>query len=405
VIVTVRRRNIVRRIDRDLGALRIVVRLLLLLAPRQRRFQPARLIDELWANLRRETDFRQEARNVRRFAEAFRDWETIYVPGVIDELYSEGVLVQEMSHGRTIDDPRLPGDGSRLAQLLVDLYLHQFFVVGLFHGDPHPGNLFVMADGRICFHDFGLVGFLDRPTRRSLAIFLQAFVHQDAAWTLDAAIDLGVLGGEMDRSEFQRGIGEILADYATLPLKDWSLAEAFLRVARLGQGSNFTIPHNLVVLMRTLFLIENLLRTLDPQFRVLDSLLEHGREKVGSSLSESSAPAALARLKHEAALTLENLPTLVGAWLHKAQREVGGIPVTIKVDGLETASRRFDRTGNRLALALVTLGLYVAASLLMQHSIGPRLLGDLPLLAALGYALALWFTFRLAAGIARSGRL
>lgn len=137
--------------------------------------------------------------------------------------------------------------------MLVDLYLHQFFVVGLFHGDPHPGNLFVRADGRICFHDLGLVGFLDHPTRRSLATFLQAFVHQDAAWTLDAAIDLGVLGGEMDRAEFQRGIGEVLADYATLPLKDWSLAEAFLRVARLAQGTNITIPHNLLVLMRALF--------------------------------------------------------------------------------------------------------------------------------------------------------
>lgn len=405
VIVKVRRPGIVRGIDRDLGALRIVVRLLLLLAPGLHRFQPARLIDELWVNLRRESDFRQEARNVRRFAEAFRDWETVYVPGVIDDLYSESVLVQELSHGRTIDDPQLHDDGPRLAQLLVDLYLHQFFAIGLFHGDPHPGNLFVMADGRICFHDFGLVGFLDRPARRSLALFLQAFAHQDAAWTLDAAIDLGILGGEMDQAEFRRGIDEILADYATLPLKDWSLAQALLRVARLGQGANFMIPHNLVVLMRTLFLIENLLRSLDPEFRILDFLLEHGREKVGSSLSESSGAAALARLKHEAALTLEDLPALVGAWLHKAQRERGGIPVTITVEGLETTSRHIDRTGNRLALALVTLGLYVAASLLMQHSIGPRLLGDMPLLAALGYGLALWFTFRLAAGIARSGRL
>ena len=70
-----------------------------------------------------------------------------------------------------------------------------------------------------------------------------------------------------------------------------------------------------------------------------------------------------------------------------------------------TLTQHLDRSGNRVALALVTLGLYIAASLLMQHSLGPRLFGELPVLAALGYGLALWFTFRIARGISRAGRL
>jgi ubiquinone biosynthesis protein len=272
-------------------------------------------------------------------------------------------------------------------------------------GDPHPGNLFVMADGRICFHDLGLVGFLDRPTRRALAMFLQAFVHQDAGWTLDAAIELGILRGDMDRAEFQRGIEEILADYAALPLKDWSLAEAMLRVVRLGRGESFLLPQNLVVLMRTLFILESVLRDIDPEFRILDTLLTRGAETLKSMAGEAAGAAALDRLKYEAALTVQDLPAVLGSWLHKAQREGTGLPIAVRLEGVKDAQIRFERTGNRLALALVTLGLYVAASLLMQHSIGPRLPGDLPVLAALGYGLALWFTFRLAAGIARSGRL
>jgi ubiquinone biosynthesis protein len=78
---------------------------------------------------------------------------------------------------------------------------------------------------------------------------------------------------------------------------------------------------------------------------------------------------------------------------------------SLRHEGLEGLELHLDRSGNRLSLALVTLGLYIAASLLMQHSIGPRLFGDMPLLAAIGYGLALWFTFRLANGIRRSGRL
>ncbi|MFZ5790101.1 MAG: ABC1 kinase family protein [Pseudomonadota bacterium] len=405
VIVKVRRPNIAMQIERDMRALVTIVRIGLRLAPDLERFRPVRLVEEIWANLRKETDFRQEARNIRRFVEAFRGWETINIPGVVDDLYSESVLVQEMSHGRNIDDPAVRADGPRLAQIFVDAYLHQFFVVGLFHGDPHPGNLFVMEDGRICFHDFGLVGFLDRNTRRGLAMFLHAFVRQDAGWVLDAAIDLGLLGGNLDRSEFQRGIEEILSDYAALPLKDWSLAEALLRVMRLGSGENFAIPHNLLVLMRTMFLAENAIRTLDPEFRILDSLIARGQDALNALLREGPSAAPTARLKNEAAATLQDLPGLLGAWLHKTVKEGGRLTFTLRHEGLDTLELHIDRSGNRVALALVTLGLYVAASLLMLHSIGPRLFGEMPVLAAAGYGLALWFTLRLARGIRRSGRL
>ena len=91
------------------------------------------------------------------------------VPDVIDGLCTPAVMVQEFSHGCRIDDRRWQQDGPRIAQALIDLYLHQFFVMGLFHGDPHPGNLFVLPDGRLCFHDFGVVGHLTPVTRRCLA--------------------------------------------------------------------------------------------------------------------------------------------------------------------------------------------------------------------------------------------
>lgn len=405
VIVKVRRPGIRAQIERDMRALRGLGSLASALAPRIQRFQPLRLIEEIWANLRKETDFRQEARSVRRFREAFRGWPAIHIPDVVDGLLAETVLVQEMSGGLHIGDPSI--DGPRLAQVLVDAYLHQFFVVGLFHGDPHPGNLFVMPDGRFCFHDFGLVGYLDGHTRRALALFLQAFVHQDAVWMLDAAIDLGLLGGALDRPAFVRGIGEILADYAALPLEDWSLAEAVLRVARLGSGENFVLPYNLVVLMRALFLVEGVLRTLDPKFMVLDALLTRGRELMEGGLHEgATAAAGMARLKTEAAVAAQDLPGLIAVWLHQAQREGASRPLlVVRHDGLESLETHLDRTGNRLALAMLALGLYVAASLLMLHSAGPRVLGGLPALALLGYAVAVGLSFRLVRAIARSGRL
>ncbi len=363
VIVNVRRPDIRSRIDRDMRMLIRVLRVVVMLMPGLSRLQPVRLVDEIWINLRRETDFRLEARSVQRFVEAFKERTDVFIPPVIEDLCGEGILVQIRSHGRSIDGPAVNPDGSRLAAVLVDFYPQQFFVVWLFHGDPHPGNLFVMEDGRLCFHDFGLVGFLDHHTRRNLAMFLQAFIVQDAGWMLDAAIDLGLIAGRLDRALFTRGMEEILADYVALPLKDWSIAQAFLRVARLGNAGNVVIPYQLLVLMRALFLVESALRTLDPALNVLDTLVARG-EAVLRSLVQLNPPAAgVARFKAEAALTAQDLPALIAAWLHHAQR-AGGVPTFgLDVPELRSLEQHLDRATNRVALALVTLGLYIAASL------------------------------------------
>jgi ubiquinone biosynthesis protein len=169
VIVKVRRPGIKTQIDHDMRALGAVARLATALSPRLRHYQPSRIIEEIWSNLRKEIDFRQEARNIKRFVAAFEDWPTIHIPRAIDGLVGETVIVQERSSGCRIDAPAIRADGPQLAQNFVDAYLYQVFVLGVFHGDPHPGNIFITAEKKICLHDFGLVGVLDRTARRELA--------------------------------------------------------------------------------------------------------------------------------------------------------------------------------------------------------------------------------------------
>lgn len=401
VIVKIRRPGIKEQTNRDMHLLRIVLRAMLFLFSQLRRYEPIDIVDEIWANLRREMDFRREARTTLRFAEAFRDSATVHIPSAIAGLYTESVLVQELSGGRRVDDPAVRANGPQLAQALVEAYLHQIFVMGLFHGDPHPGNLFIMDSGHICFHDFGIVGALDPPMRHNLAAFLLSFVYQDSEWMLDAALDVGLLAGKLDRAEFRRELLGIITDYADLPLKNWSLAEAFVRVAHIGRGRNIRIPHNLLVLMRMLYLLENAVRDLDPDFNMMQSILDKA-EIVLDSAAGGEAKIGLKRLKFEAMAGMRELPGEVGAWIHRMR--LNGLEMRVQHRGLEELEQHMDRSSNRVTLALVTLGLYIAASLLMQHSIGPRV-GEMPVLGIAGYALALWFTWRLSRGISRSGRL
>ena len=405
VIVKVRRPGIKTQIDHDMHALGAVARLATALIPRLRHYQPLRIIEEIWSNLRKEIDFRQEARNIKRFVAAFADWPTIHIPRAIDGLVGETVIVQERSSGCRIDDPAIRADGPQLAQNFVDAYLYQVFVLGVFHGDPHPGNIFITAEKKICLHDFGLVGVLDRTARRELAAFASAFIHQDADWLLDAAIDLGVLGGEMNRAEFRHGLAEIIADYAARPVRDWSMAEAFLRISRLGQAQNVFVPYELIVLMRAMFNAEHAVRTLDPEFELLESLQTKGPGVLKAAMEQADWDTMIDRLKHGTLAAVQELPAMLNSWTRRLNREGEGLGLSLRLHGLENLETHLDRSSNRLALALVTLGLYIAGSLLMLHSVGPRLYDDIPVLAVLAYSLALWFTLRLARGISRSGRL
>lgn len=395
VIVKVRRPGIKRRVEQDMRILAFLVRVVLLFAPRLQRLDPLELLEEVLRNLRKEMDFRQEARNIRRFTEIFRDSPTIFVPAAIEGMQTEWISVQQMSGGYRIDGAGLKESGPMLAQAFVDAYLKQFFSVGVFHGDPHPGNLFIMQDGRICFHDFGLVGFLDHNTRRNLAAFMQAFVLQDADWLLDSAMDLGILAGNLDRDVFLGELEQLTQDYAQLPLKEWSFAEALLRIARMGQGRNVRIPHNLLVLMRTAFLMESTVRTLAPDFNLLDGLLAKAPAFAEDAMSQDQNDSGLQRLKFEAAVAVRHIPDRLSSLVRKAR--AGTLGIRLNHHGLENLERQIERASRRVALSLVTLGLYIAASLLMQHSIGPRIF-DFPLLAALGYGLALWLTFHLIKG-------
>lgn len=401
VVVKVRRPGIRKRIDRDMRAVIRLFRSLSFFSRTVRQFQPVRLAEEIRANLRKETDLRLEARAMNRLAKAFAGWPGVEMPAAVEPLVSESVLVQEMKSGRLLGDPSLVKDGHRLAGTLVEFYLHQLFVLGLFHGDPHPGNLFFTGEGNICFHDFGLVGQLDRETRRELAMFVQAFVHQDANWMFDSAARLGLLEPGEKRDAFVRGIEEILTDYAGLPLRDWSLAELFVRVSHLGGPGSLQIPYNLLILMRALFELESAVRKLAPDLNVLE-LLQAKADSAIQRFAEQDMGAGLPRLGYELAFAARELPASAAAAMNRARHSGFRPRLNVRLAGLDEGAGRIEATGNRLAMSMVTLGLFVGSSLLMQHSIGPKLFGA-PLLALAGYLLALWYTLRLARAISRSG--
>jgi ubiquinone biosynthesis protein len=396
VIVKVLRPGVKLQVERDMRILAAVVRILTHFSSLLARYDAEAVVREIWSSLRRELDLREEARNAHRFAEAFRGSETILIPDALLELCSETVMVQERTFGSRLDPRATAGRRADLAQYLIAAYMHQFFVLGFFHGDPHPGNIMVTDDGRLALHDFGIVGSLDRATRHALAAFMLAFTEQDTEWVLDSWLELGMLGKREDRDKLRPTVSALMSEYSRRPINEWSVGEAFSRLVSATRGYNFSVPLHLLVLARTIIMLEAVIRVLDPALSLLDSLSLRSREVMEKALDADHHDTR--RLQFEAAIAAHEWQRLLAATLRRMREE--GIRISIDHEGLPELSEHITRGSSRVSLALVTLGLYLAASLLMQFSSGPRIL-EFPALAAIFYVCAVWFTIRLVRAIGR----
>lgn len=401
--VKVRRPGIAASIKADLRLLRRFIASAQLFFPALRRQRPLELIDELAAFLRDEIDFIHEARNMQRLADALDGVTSVTMPHVIQRLATHEVLVQEFSHGRQLASLYGSPRAREIVDIVLTAYTQQLFGSGVFHADPHPGNLFDLADGRVCFHDFGLIGYLDPESRMALAQMIESIGYDDTSGVLDAAVALGFIRAPFDRGEYQRAISEILSDLASLPLSEWSVAEAIWRVARIGAGEHFRLPRRLLVLMRTLFLVENTLRALDPQLDLLGEFASR-RERIENALAQPGRGGSQRPVTARLARTAQQVPALIAQMLRQA-REEGRPSFAVHHRGLEEAEVTLARTGNRLSLALITLGLYLTGSILMLHAAGPMLWGHIPLLAGIAYGFALLLSMRLVFAISRSGHM
>ena len=398
VVVKILRPGVAIQVDRDMRILAAVVGLMARFSPLLTRYGAEAVVRQVWMNLRRELDLREEARSVQRFAGEFAGSESIDVPGIVDSMVTATVMVQERTRGNRVDTIEVARQGPALAQSLIDAYVHMFFVMGFFHGDPHPGNLLVTPEGRLALHDFGVVGSLDRPTRHALASFMLAFTEQDTEWLLDSWLELGMLTKSADRVRMRPTVAALMSEYSRRPLSEWSIGEAFGQLVMASRGYNFAVPLHLLVLGRTLILIEATVRLLDPGFSLLDSLGERSREVMRTALGSEQQETR--RLQYEAAIATTEWQRLLASSLRRLRED--GLRLKVDHEGLSELSLHIMAGASRVALAVVTLGLYLAASLLMQFSSGPQIY-DVPVLAFAFYVLALWFTIRLVRAI--GGRL
>ena len=362
VAVKVQRPGLAAIIATDMAALTYLVALGEWLLPRLRALDLPRVVREFDSSLKREIDFGREARSIVLFRTSLADFPDLWIPDVVMPLSKGAVLTLEFSAGERIDHyaKRHPEAMARSMDTLVKLMLQTIFEEGLFHADPHPGNVFVLPDGRLSLLDFGNAGELDEPMRESLALLLEAVVKGDARAATEAYLEMASAGANVNRAGLLADMKAALYEIRKTHMAEVSIGDAFDSLVSAGSRNGVHNPAEFVLLTRAFVILESMIGHLDPHHNYMASF----REQIARLTAQHFAPQRVKDKSTQLARDVERLvidaPGDTRRVLRRlAEGDLGRLPA------MEALGARASRNLERLARAVTYAALVISGSLLL----------------------------------------
>ncbi|KAF3321686.1 aarF domain-containing protein kinase [Carex littledalei] len=232
------------------------------------------IVDEFGEKLLEELDYTLEARNIEDFLENFKDDPTVKIPRVYKKLSGSRVLVMEWIDGIRCTDPQAIKDAgidvNGFLTVGVSAALRQLLEFGLFHGDPHPGNIFAMRDGRIAYVDFGNVAVLSQQNKQILIDAVVHAVNEDYAEMANDFTRLGFLASDTDVAPIIPALEAIWQNSAGKGLADFNFRSVTGKFNQLVYNFPIRIPERFSLVIRSLLTQEGICFTLEPDFKFLE---------------------------------------------------------------------------------------------------------------------------------------
>jgi ubiquinone biosynthesis protein len=366
VVVKVRRPGVVEQVELDLDLLRRTAELAEGHSETARLLQLRALADELEANLRSELDFVEEASNAELIAGLVADFEGLHVPSVIHPHVREDVLVLERVHGRKIEEGLEldPERAKELARQLFSAYVRQIAAKGIYHADPHRGNILLQPDGRLALLDFGLLGRLDDDTRRTIALLLLAIAQNRADDVAALILEVSLTDFASDQPGFVHELRRKLPRYHWRPLSRISTGGALADLQRTAVAHNIRLPTSFALVGKTLAQADSIARALDPDLNPVQALEEEGTELMIAEAERRLEPNQLFGYIATQLVPAARLPRRISRVVEGL--ETGTLKVGVTPTGLGDLERLLRSVANRLGASLIIAGLLVSSALMAQ---------------------------------------
>jgi len=366
VIVKVRRPGIVEQVELDLALLRSTAETLERRSEHAQLLQARALADELEVHLRAELDFIEEAHNAELVARMLTEFDDLVVPAVIHPYVTERVLVLERIEGKKVDaDHGLAREAAQeLARQFFRAYVHQVTVAGVYHADPHRGNVLLTRDGRLALVDFGLLGRLDDDTRRMLALLLLAMAQNRADDVADLILGLSRTSLDSDEAAFLHELRRKLPRYHWRPLAGIRAGEALADLQRVSFEFGISLPTTFALVGKTLAQADSIARVLDPELDPVELLKEDSLEVMLREGERRLEPNQFFAWLYTQLEPLERMPRHLGQLLTKL--ETGTFKVGVAPTDMADAEHAMRSVANRVGAAVIVASLLIASALLAR---------------------------------------
>lgn len=371
-------------------------------------YRSTEILKEFQRTLADELDYRNEAAHLEEIGRNLEEFDRIVVPRPIHDYTTSKVLTMDYVRGKKITalSPlrEVELDGHTLAEQLFHAYLKQILVDGIFHADPHPGNIFITDDNRIALLDLGMVGHLAPSLQEELLKLMLAI--SDGRGDEAAAVGLKI-GERVDELQpfnepaFQREVGRIitirLGGPNASPLEGMQIGAAIIELSHVSIANGIRLPNEFALLGKALLNLDEIGRTLDPHFDPNRAIREHATELMEQRMTKSITPSAVLSAAIEAKEFVQEFPRRANKILDALSKN----ELSVQVDAIEekTLIDGFQKIANRITTGVILAALIVGAALLMRVETQFRIFGypGLAMLCFIGAALGgLWLIVEIA---------
>ncbi|NTV48459.1 MAG: AarF/ABC1/UbiB kinase family protein [Geobacteraceae bacterium] len=406
VVIKVRRPGIVEVVESDISALMALAGLAERHISGSELYDPVGIVREFARTIRREMDFLREGHTIEKIRDNFIRTPWMYFPHVYWEQSSKAILTMEYIAGIKVSDreklTELGLDVKLIARRGADSFLEMVLHHGLFHGDPHPGNVLILPNSVICLLDYGIVGRLDEDLKTFLTDLLTAVVSRDMDEIVSLLLFAGDISESLDVVALKRDIYNFIDSSYEIPLKEIEIGNVLMEFVEVITLHHIRISPDLMLLIKSLVLVEGMGRSLDPAF----DMVEHLRPFIAKALRQKISPLRISRDFNKILFSYMNLARNIPRDLKEIINRINRNKFKIDLEhrGLDKFTTEFDRSINRLSISMILASIIIGSSIMMQIDKGPKIM-DFPVFAFIGYTAAgivgLWLVY----AVIRSGRM
>ena len=397
VAVKVRRPGIESLVEADLRTIRWSIPLVKRFTGAGRSFSLENLADEFAKTIREEMDYARERTMLEEIRGNFADNDRIRIPETYESVSGPRVLTMEYVPGTKISDidalDEAGHDRTAIAEILQEVYLQMIIDDGVFHADPHPGNLAVADDGSVIFYDFGMAGRVDPFVQEKIVEFYVAVARQDIDAILDTLISMGTLSPEADREVMGNVMELAIADVRGEDVEQYQVNQIIEQVESSIYEFPLRLPPNLALVLRVATVVEGVCVTLDPEFDFISTATDYLREEGYYEQTARDLAEDAGRQVQQTTEALFTVPPKADEFLDRANRD----DLTVNVV-LEDDTKVLEKLAMRIAYSVLLAVGVLSATILYSFANNWRL-ALVVLALASPLAIALYRSFRKKRGL------